>query len=170
MRIKWVLLAVAVVVATVVVTLCIRGRRRAGPAGFPKPTVMRAEAHGYRAVLKTRDVVATEDDCATPPWGADCAFSRRWRMVASLRIWRGREEVDVPRSAFADLCDVNTLAIGRSSRGCTVNLTGSDAGNSWDALIDVTGTRVVERTVSSGEFPENHYESTEYVSKFPPEM
>jgi hypothetical protein len=91
-------------------------------------------------------------------------------MVASLRVWRGKEGVHVPRSAFADLCDVNTLAIGPADRGCTVNMTGSDAGGSWDALIDVTGTRVVERTVHSGEFPEYAYETTQYVSKFPPGM
>jgi hypothetical protein len=98
-------------------------------------------------------------------WGP---FEHSW-VVDELMITRNDSYVFVPYSSYSDLCNVESLIALPEKDGCVLKITGGDASESYDATIRVKGTTVVERRVTSGEFPEDHMQEAKYVNRAPKE-
>lgn len=128
-----------------------------------------AAAGMYRVRLTARLVARSPAESASPPWGAD-KHQSTWRLVTSMEIWRGKERIEVPRSAFADLADPSHVDVKSAQHGCAVTMAGGDAGCAWKAEMRADGKRVTRRTVRSAEFPDYAWEETRYVEDFPPNM
>ena len=88
----------------------------------------------------------------------------RESAVSSFRIFRKGKPIHVPRSAYADLSNINTFAVLTVGTAIKIYIEGGDASAGYDAEITVKGDEVTQRTVRAGEFPDNYWERTTYVS------
>lgn len=123
----------------------------------------------YKVKVTAHVLSHTPAESTAPPWGAG-ELHTTWRMITSIEIWRGKARISVPRSAFADLANANSIAIRNNARGCVITMAGGDAAYAWRADIWVNAKRITRRTVRSAEFPGNYWEETRYVEHFPPGM
>jgi hypothetical protein len=83
------------------------------------------------------------------------------RLVASRR----NQALHVPRSAYADLANMNRVWLEKAKGGVKLRIEGGDADVGYDSTLTFRGDRIVRRVVRDGEFPEYSYETTEYVTK-----
>jgi hypothetical protein len=83
-------------------------------------------------------------------------------LVRKIEIYYRGKRIDVPRSVYADLANVDTLAVETRKRGCVVLVEGGDAADSYRLTIKVTGEHVDSRDLRDGEFPDNYWEKTIY--------
>ena len=120
---------------------------------------------GYTVMIKEVKMIIP-DESYVQWWGSDGDPCFR---VDKLRIFKGKSEFVVPRSAFPDLTNVGELSILKVKGGCEIHISGGDASTSYDAVISVHGEDVTKRVVRAGEFPENWFETTIYVSTAPSE-
>jgi hypothetical protein len=108
-------------------------------------------------------VTITAQDVPTDPWlGYWGAGEGPGKNFVSAMDWAGKDGVrySLPRSAFADLADVNRV-VGRAKGNLfIIDIEGADAGDSYDARLTFKDGRLIERSVASGEFPREHREDT----------
>jgi hypothetical protein len=128
------------------------------------------KAGSYTVRVTARVAAHGPAESTAPPWGADDKLDTTWRLITSLEIWHGKARIDVPRSAFADLANGNSIEVRNDVHGCVITMMGGDAGCAWKADIWANAKRVTRRTVRSGEFPDNAWEETRYVEHFPSGM
>lgn len=119
---------------------------------------------GYTVMIEEVKMVIP-DDSYEQWWGTDDAGT--CFRVNKLRVFKGKSEFVVPRSAYPDLTAVDSLTVIKTKRGCEIQISGGDASTSYDAVISVHGEDVTKRVVRAGEFPDNWFETTIYVSTTP---
>lgn len=120
----------------------------------------------HRVRICTRVVGHGAPEATSPPWGAG-EKDATWRLITSLEIWLGKDRIEAPRSAFADLANPNLVKLKEMPHEFLITIVGGDAAYSYQADIWVSGKRVVRRVVRSGEFPDNYWQETRYVDRFP---
>jgi hypothetical protein len=104
----------------------------------------------------------TSDKPVRPPDSA-CTMSRiPCSVVDGVEIRVAGESVFVPRSAFADMADVNDAKLTVEKGDYTLLLTGGDASESYIVKILFNRQRVTYRSLTSGEFPEHPLQETVY--------
>lgn len=96
----------------------------------------------------------------------NCTYSRYpCSLVDEIAISVGSNKIIVPRSVFADLADLNRGRVQGFKNGKWKLLAdGGDASEGYKLNITFDRSRVLERRVSSGEFPED-FEVTTYVER-----
>lgn len=96
-------------------------------------------------------------------WGGDDLTPPRW-IVGGIKITRGKEQLYVPLSAYADLGEPRSLVAEPGKDGSfTLTLKGGDAGGSYSARLEFNNGELASRKVSSGEFPKDAWEETHYT-------
>ncbi len=86
-------------------------------------------------------------------------------IVTKIAIKQAGRGVGVPFSVYADLADPHEASVVKiNSTTVRYVIVGSDAGGSYKCVIHVKAGLVVSRRVSDGEFPDNFFEETRYVS------
>ena len=83
-------------------------------------------------------------------------------LVGSIDVAVGGEQVFVPLSAFSDLGSPKMASLKISANGFEVVIIGGDAGGAYDATFTFDGSWLVQRRVSSREFPDEAWEETKY--------
>ena len=103
------------------------------------------------------------DDCdvgRTKMWGGSVDFPAD-SHIRNINISIAGDRVFVPMSSYNDLSAARTAKLISSGGGFKVQMSGADAGLSWNATIGVALDHVQERKVCSGEFPD-YCEKTVY--------
>jgi hypothetical protein len=86
-------------------------------------------------------------------------------VIESATITYKGAQYSLPRSAFADLAQINSVSCQKLKKQLNVRINGSDAGASYDAVWSFQAGSLIKRIVSSGEFPREHREETVYINK-----
>ena len=126
-----------------------------------------ASAGAYRATVDFRSVTFSTSNEQASYWGGGGSTPPEM-LVTGIRIACKGQTIRIPRSAYADLANVNRVLIILKKGGCILRLEGGDASVAYDADLVVRGSNLMQRWVRDGEFPENFWEKTTYYSK-PPE-
>jgi hypothetical protein len=79
-----------------------------------------------------------------------------------MDIYLGNEKLQIPLSAFGDLCDPDILTVKATKRGFEVKIKGSDAGGAYEARLVFEGNLIRRRRVIDLEFPDEVWEETTY--------
>jgi hypothetical protein len=94
---------------------------------------------------------------------SNCTYSKYpCSVVDRLQIVVNGNPLFVPRSAFADLADLNNAEIEGSKNGWVLRLGGGDASETYIVRIEFDGAQVTRRTVSSGTLPNKPMQETIY--------
>lgn len=134
----------------------------------PAPRELSAAKGVYSARLTT-DIISVPEAQSDSWWGTDRATQDITR-IKLLTIYRRKEALSVPVSAYSGLLDPEKMSIVSQKRGCLIKISGSDAAGSWDCTIRVVRDQVMERVVRSGEFAELRWERTTYRYIMPGEV
>jgi hypothetical protein len=115
------------------------------------------------AKITTRELANGTADKPVKPHGSACTMSRfPCSVVDEIEIAAAGEQLFVPRSAFADLSDVNNAKLTTEHGKFVLLLVGGDASESYIARIVFNRKRVTYRSLTSGEFPEHPLQETIY--------
>lgn len=87
------------------------------------------------------------------------------RLLVSLN----GQDVVVPYSAYGDLSFPHRGSFSKKGNEVSLRMEGGDAGESYWCTISFRNDLCVFREVHHGEFPDNFYEKTYYVSKKVPD-
>lgn len=131
-----------------------------------------AELHTQMSNGKKIDLVieTTELDKNYPypkalMWGGDEIEQPR-RFMSAVTLKFNNQEVRLPLSSYADLGDPNSVKIETTKKGFDIDIVGSDAAGSYEAILafeNIGGYMLLHsRRVKSGEFPEQAWEETVY--------
>ena len=118
-----------------------------------------------RAVITTHVVqIGRPGSPAANMRNTNCTYSRYpCSIVDRIDISVNGRPIDVKRSVFADLADLNRGRFKLSEGNRPIlSFEGGDASESFVLDISLSKDRVLSRKRSDGEFPEN-YETTTYV-------
>jgi hypothetical protein len=99
-------------------------------------------------------------------WGASMQPPKLVLRDLVLSVDAVREVL--PRSAYTYLAEPRCLQVERSDGRVKLVLKGADAGDAYSAEFEFRSGRLVKRIVRSQEFPQEIYETTEYVNKAAP--
>jgi hypothetical protein len=128
-------------------------------------TVLSSKLAGadVRVKIRTHELAnGTPSEPMRPP-DSSCTMSRfPCSPVDSIEIMVGGKEIFVPRSAFADLADVNQAELSIEKSNLVLKLIGADASESYIVKIKFTPSHVTYRSLTSGEFPERPLQETVY--------
>jgi hypothetical protein len=94
-------------------------------------------------------------------WGASFHWPRT--VITSLRVSIRSQPVYIPMSAFCDLGNPHRMVLRATAKGFQVSIDGSDAGDSFEAVLEFEGTTLKRRKVHLNEFPDEMWEETTYV-------
>lgn len=83
-------------------------------------------------------------------------------VIQELAISVGAASIFVPRSSYADLLDVRDAEIRPKGNSAVVVIRGGDAANSFEAHIEIDGTRVRMRKIVAPALPGGPTEETTY--------
>jgi hypothetical protein len=83
-------------------------------------------------------------------------------LTGQLSILVDGDEVEVPKSAFADLGDIVSVEVSRDGDNFALTIEGGDAAYSYLARLIFDKHRVLERRLYPGEFREHLAEDTRY--------
>ncbi|MDR3687735.1 MAG: hypothetical protein P4L46_00030 [Fimbriimonas sp.] len=157
MRKTWLFLVVALLLSAVVAA---RRQSKTTKQILSKSVVGQDRSHRWK--VTAFEWKESRKGAVGDAWGA---FSEipNW-AVGKLAIDEAGVSVDVPRSVYADLTNVNRLTCRSSGKGCTISIEGGDAASGYVAEVVVKNGKVDRRRVREGEFPENHWEQTTYVN------
>jgi|SRR6185437_2489374 len=94
---------------------------------------------------------------------SNCTYSKYpCSIVDQIGITVEGNPLFVPRSAFADLADLNRAEIKAAKNGWVLTLDGGDASEGYIVKIDFDATRIKLRTMSSGTLPNKPLQETIY--------
>lgn len=128
-------------------------------------TTLSSKLTGAEVRVKIRTHELTNGTPSEPmrPRDSSCTMSRfPCSPVDSLEIMIGGKGIFVPRSAFADLADVNQAELSMEKGKPLLTLIGGDASESYIVKIKFTASHVTYRSLTSGEFPEHPLQETVY--------
>lgn len=96
-------------------------------------------------------------------WGTDQSGKIPPKYIVSLveMIW-GNESVWVPLSVYSDLTEPEKIELQVDHNNIILIIYGSDAGGAYQAELVFENAEIKYRKVSSGEFPDQAWEKTEY--------
>ena len=94
------------------------------------------------------------------PWGASGTDDE---LATDLAVYYMGKETPVWRSSFTDLANVREMTVTAKGDDATIELIGGDADSSFRCRIEFKKGQIKSRRVESAEFPENDYETTQYV-------
>lgn len=117
-----------------------------------------------QVVIKTHEVqIGKPSDPRPGIIESNCTYSRYpCSVVDFIGITVNGVRLFVPRSAFADLADLNLGKIEASKMGWVLTLTGGDASESYVVKIEFDTNGVNKRTVFSAMAPDKPVEQTNY--------
>ena len=160
--------------------LCLFSAFCAAPAGCQNPTEEinpNGETRLSATVGKTKIVVVLHTSTVDigspvddPNFGRDSKFVQCTGgrspcvLTGQLSILVDGDEVDVPRSAFADLGDIVSVEVSRDGDNFALTIEGGDAAYSYLARLIFDKHRVLERKLYPGEFRDYLVEDTHYFS------
>ena len=113
-----------------------------------------------------RVTIAAQDVPAHPWRGYWGAVEGPGKNVISAidRARRDGVRYSIPRSAYADLADVNRVVGRAHGKLYLIEIQGGDAADGYDARLTFKGGDLIRRSVASGEFPREHREDTVYTN------
>lgn len=119
-----------------------------------------------RVVIKTHEVqIGKPSDPRPEIIESNCTYSRYpCSVVDFIGITVDGGRLFVPRSAFADLADLNLGKIEAAKVGWVLTLTGGDASESYIVKIKFDANGVNKRTVFSAMAPDKPVEQTTYYA------
>jgi hypothetical protein len=126
---------------------------------------IKASAVGYSVAFTQVKFSRYFKDDLNSWWGAFNDPNYGDLVVTGLVIKHKGQKIRVPRSAYADLANINRLLIVKRGKGCEIRFDGGDASVGYNGKILVVGDRVTKRSVQAGEFPESQSEVTTYVER-----
>jgi len=128
---------------------------------------LKASGGSYSVEVVTKPVTFRSGTEQSTFWGGGGRTPPE-EIVTGIVLKSKNTVIRVPRSAYADLSNVNRIWIVKTKGGCVVHLEGGDASVAYRAIFTVRGTDLIDRKVADGEFPEYNWERTVYYSKEPP--
>jgi hypothetical protein len=123
------------------------------------------------ASLGGRDVKAVFHTMIAPgasregqmPSFAQCTNSRiPCSLTTKLEIFVRDAEVFIPRSAFADLGDVNTAALSIHGNVMVLTVQGGDSSEAYIAKLEFRNERVFKRSLYAAEDPSHPVEVSQF--------
>jgi len=130
-------------------------------------------ASDVKAIITTHIVDIGKASAPVPEErNSNCTYSRiPCSVVDKIKIFVDGKNIDVPRSVFADLADLNGGQFKKTKQGMMLTFTGGDAAAAYNLEILFDKKRVLRRKVENAEFPNNTWEETVYTVKaFAPNM
>ena len=123
-----------------------------------------ASKGAYRAQVRST-AVKQPDYLLHGRWWGGGGRSLPEAAMSEITIHRNGRKVYVPRSAYADLSNINKVWVVTTAKGCEVRFEGGDAHSGYFGKLSLVGDTVTERVVRSGEFPNHDWERTIYTVK-----
>ena len=113
--------------------------------------------------IRTHELPNGTGDKPVKPSGSSCTMSRiPCSAVDEVGITVAGEPLFVPRSAFADLADINNAKLATEHEKYLLILVGGDASESYVVKIEFDRKHITYRSLTSGEFPERLLQETYY--------
>lgn len=123
-----------------------------------------AAGSAVRVEIKTHEMqIGKPSDPRPAVIESNCTYSKYpCSIVDQIAITVNGDQLFVPRSAFADLADLNTAEVTAAKEGWILTLDGGDASEGYIVKIDFNKIRVTRRTMSSGTQPNKPLQETRY--------
>ncbi len=121
-----------------------------------------ADGRVFRVVLNVE--VAKNIFCAPPTyWGSHAPKVLIKRLVATI----DGDTLQIPASAYLDLCQPFHMRVDRNESGVTLTISGGDAGPETDyrAALEFTNGTLLRRRVEAGDESVIRWEETTYSPK-----
>jgi len=91
-------------------------------------------------------------------------------VVDRFVISAGGAPIAIPKKFYSDICDLSQADAFTDRDQIVISLSGGDAAGSFSAEYRFSLNGSFTRIVRSGEFPEEHWERTEFHVDFPDDM
>jgi hypothetical protein len=93
-------------------------------------------------------------------WGAENVCPKR--TIVNLTVSVAKENLFIPRSAFADLGNPRSILLKTDSKKFVLIIYGGDAATSYIGELSFSNTQIISRRVESGENKESAWEETKF--------
>jgi len=139
--------------------------KRLGVASQGVTTLTDSSARArVKVEIKTHEIdIGKPSDNYPKSKESSCTYSKYpCSLVENIKVFVGGNQVFVPRSAFADLADLNAAEVGLRTNGWVLALFGGDASEAYVARIYFNAKEVKRRVLVSALSPNIPLEETTY--------
>lgn len=118
-----------------------------------------------KVVVTTHEVqIGKPTDERPDKISSSCTYTRHpCSVVDSIDIAVNDKPIFVPRSAFCDLADLNTVEIGIKQKNVIMKIIGGDASESYTVIIEFDAVRIKHRTFMGNELPDSNNKLQETI-------
>lgn len=119
-----------------------------------------SDGSGIRVVLVVSKPPVVPGSAQAWRWGSE--FSAPRTSVGLIELYKDKERLFVPISAYIDLGNPKSAYVEPFGKGFRVVISGGEAATSYTATLVFEGGVIRSRKVVHGEFPDSAWEETVY--------